>query len=567
MQNHSETILSLVRVARSLDNAGMYQQSDRVHEIIRIASDTSMFGKIIDYFKNLTSQTRIPNLWGENIAQYTTWTRNAEIDRFLDEYATRGTIPSNFTSMILNSPKFRSELLSLLIGRDYLDKIKPDYSDSSALKFNEQFSQMNRESIENSNWNLDPQKLLNQIEEKLKELDKQDDIARDWIKKHGRDAVAETSLRNNNRVREELLRDKIYYLNQRLGFQDLTRGRRLAVGHLLDEIALKLSKDLGKRDEARIKPIVEFLKELRSNGIFIDDNSPLNDIIDKVLPEKGAYLKSRMRALRDLNSPSGSNTRTTPQSASEALEALEKSANLSKENPKANEFPKVPSGSSGSTQQQQQLGKPGQMQRTTGPIKVKFRSPGTGGSIAAKNARDLTNLIEEHPEQWKSFTDMMKNNPKLNIRQLTEALKKFRIGMGLGMKGVVAPPGTRPPSGIIVGDLALAGLDYALFQFGDYLEEPSKFVRDLTNATTMPDNELLTFVVDELLKDSKVSNKLDYFVKHYNERLKTLSKPEQETLLKKLGFQLPAYKVHPGSNKSDMKFDKFMEIGKNLGIK
>ena len=121
MQSNNDTILSLVRVAKQLDDAGLYQQSDRVYDtLMRVAQISEELKKgwglesgLSSFIKKfIDTKSEVPNMKA----------RDSAIDKIITEYSTYGKIPSEFVDLFLKSSKFRSDLLSILRGHDFLDR-------------------------------------------------------------------------------------------------------------------------------------------------------------------------------------------------------------------------------------------------------------------------------------------------------------------------------------------------------------------------------------------------------------------------------------------------------------
>ena len=100
--NNNDTILSMIRVARSLDDAGLYHQSDRVYQsLIKIAqisdelkSGWGLEGGVSAFFKRFIDiKSEMPSMKA----------RDSAIDKIITEYSTSGKIPSEFVDLFLKS--------------------------------------------------------------------------------------------------------------------------------------------------------------------------------------------------------------------------------------------------------------------------------------------------------------------------------------------------------------------------------------------------------------------------------------------------------------------------------
>ncbi len=92
-------------------------------------------------------------------------------------------------------------------------------------------------------------------------------------------------------------------------------------------------------------------------------------------------------------------------------------------------------------------------------------------------------------------------------------------------------------------------LEFGLYQFGLYLENPSAYTLETPEQKTIKD---LNAKINEIIANPKITDKRGYFIKNYGSYLKTLGSMEQNELLGKFPV---------------MNFGSFMNIGKNIGQK
>jgi hypothetical protein len=90
-------------------------------------------------------------------------------------------------------------------------------------------------------------------------------------------------------------------------------------------------------------------------------------------------------------------------------------------------------------------------------------------------------------------------------------------------------------------------LEFGLYQFGLFLENPQAFSLETPEQKTIKD---LNAKVNEILADNKISDKRGYFLSNYGSYLKSLGSMEQNQILGKF----PA-----------MGFNQFQNIGRNIG--
>jgi hypothetical protein len=590
MQNHNETILSLVRVARQLDSAGMYQQSDRIHEIIRIAQIDRQLKK--GWGIN-PLQSMLPGKMPEPEV------RASAIDEIITEFIKSGKIPQEFLNLIMRSEKFRRDLILSITGHDILEKLlHTKFSDLT-----EEFSTFIDDSKENNYKPGDPvgrpnvaqalidydisefvkrsrtrklelenlkSILANLIEKKdyprimglikrldaeffnspkltaiIKELSK--DIYydypehRDWTLIRGADmGKFIENVRRFDKVLDYAIKWEDNRLDNLIDIQrnhrKLTDVRKVAMRVIMERLYEQIKSQIAKGSQSNsagarknAENVSNFLSDLREAGVpitehLIDSMPEEYDDIFKFLAKRELaggkpikpYLKTTLERVdeaydRRLDSTvkeslpkgylrkwieaneelaKGPETKpgvkpgvkppvktNIPPSASEALEELEKSA---KENPKANQYPKAPSGSSGSTQEQQQLGKPNITKRTTSPgsrpannvQRIRFNSPPASGS--AITFEELFKLVKNNPDRWEQFNNM-NQDPKFKLDTIKKLLKELSDRMSKGnvaLRQAVRGLNLSSP----YWELALPALEIASMEFGKYLENPSGYI-------------------------------------------------------------------------------------------
>ena len=158
-------------------------------------------------------------------------------------------------------------------------------------------------------------------------------------------------------------------------------------------------------------------------------------------------------------------------------------------------------------------------------------------------ASQLEQLAARNLGAWSKFI----NNPAL-----TKIINKDVLGMlkniGSGSKSLSQSLRQMPPQSPLCGLLEPA-LEFGLYQFGLYLENPSAY-----NSQT-PEQSLISQLnakITEILADNKITDKKGYFMKNYGSYLKTLGSMEQNELLGKF----PVMSLNQGLN-----------IMKNIGQK
>ena len=556
MQNYNKTISSLIRVARQLDDAGLYQQSDRVYDtLMRVAQISEELKKgwglesgLSSFIKKfIDTKSEMPNMKA----------RDSAIDKIITEYSTSGKIPSEFVDLFLKSSKFRSDLLAVLSGHDFLDRYKLMGPREAQNPWILQFPTLIEMTEKGSGG-------IQEIDAKINGLERQLEIL---VKLNPPPAPSRypvqpspeklEAYREINGIREaieslaERRQEKLSNIERlkrnQATFEGLKTDRKQAVSEMLKQISYQISQGLKKQsknfnDKESVRPVVEYLKQLKNEGIGLD--SSLSEIIDQVSPEGGAFLKGRMDAAKELRplseyteeelleyikSRRSETGQAAPQSAGGALSELEKALGLTDENAAASQYPKAPAETPKSTQQ---VKGPDLFSRTTkapgskpnnNVQRVRFKSPVPSGS--AITIEELFKLVQNKPDRWEQFNNINKD-PKLNLDAIKKLLKELSGKMG---KGSVAL--SQAVKGLNLNSpywqLAEPALEIALNEFGKYLENPSAY--SIENKYDYVNGR-----IDDILSDKSISNKYKYFMDNYSSYKKLMDSVDWNRLIAKL---------------------------------
>ena len=546
MQNNNDTILSMIRVARGLDDAGLYHQSDRVYQsLIKIAqisdelkSGWGLEGGVSAFFKRFIDiKSEMPSMKA----------RDSAIDKIITEYSTSGKIPSEFVDLFLKSSKFRSDLLSILSGHDFLDRYKLMGPREAQNPWILQFPNLIR-MTEKGLAEIDAQimrmerELKYNIEEKPKiNIKFYQDLQKATIDSYIK------SIERHKQMREDKIKNIERLKRNQANFEGLKTDRKQAISEMLKQVSYQISQGLNKQsknfnDKESIRPIVEYLKQLKSEGIGLD--SSLSEIIDQVSPDSGAFIKTRMDAAKELRplseyteeelleyikSRKSETGQAAPQSAGGALSEIEKSLGLTGENAAASQYPKAPVGTSQSTQQ---VKGPDLFSRTTkdpgsksvnNVHKVRFKSPVPSGS--AITIEELFKLVQNKPDRWEQFNNINKD-PKLNLDAIKKLLKELSGKMG---KGSIAL--SQAVKGLNLHhpywQLAEPALEIALNEFGKYLENPSAY-------SVENKYDYVNERIDYILSNKSISNKYKYFIDNYSSYKNLMDSVDWNNLIAKL---------------------------------
>ena len=547
--NNNDTILSMIRVARSLDDAGLYHQSDRVYEsLVKIAQaivDTKSIPR--DLEDNYLSGTG--NWWEEFLRAFRVNpdkrffidNRTGMIDKVVSNYATTGEIPKQFVDLFIQSPSFRKDLMSYLsLERD----VNMTSIGVSPLV---------------SSYNLDPiEYLKSTMEQAQRVLDAKKQISiriKNGLQERDSIIARRDLVETEEEIRKLQLKvNKINELLQKTTSRADTR--KVSLQYMLSEFGSSIMNELNKlskepKNKEKYNSLVSTLKELQDKGVKIDPayTSYIQEVFPKQ-PEAGAYLKSRELAELELK-PVGELTeeeftrlielrkkqresvegkgQNVEVPASAELKALEDSLGLTDENPNASQYPKAPVGTSETSQE---VKGPDLFSRTTkapgsksvnNVHKVRFKSPVPSGS--AITIEELFKLVQNKPDRWEQFNNINKD-PKLNLDAIKKLLKELSGKMG---KGSIAL--SQAVKGLNFQDprwqLLEPALEIALNEFGKYLENPSAY-------SVENKYDYVNERIDYILSNKSISNKYKYFIDNYSSYKNLMDSVDWNNLIAKL---------------------------------
>ncbi len=152
----------------------------------------------------------------------------------------------------------------------------------------------------------------------------------------------------------------------------------------------------------------------------------------------------------------------------------------------------------------------------------------------------LEALAESNPKAWSRFI----NFPMVS-KMIPKNLSSIFKNIGTGSKSLSQSLRQMPPQSPLWGLLEPA-LEFGLYQFGLYLENPSAFSLETPEQKLIKD---LNARINEIIANPKITDKRGYFIKNYGSYLKTLGSMEQNQLLSKFPV---------------MGFGNFMNIGRNI---
>ena len=155
-------------------------------------------------------------------------------------------------------------------------------------------------------------------------------------------------------------------------------------------------------------------------------------------------------------------------------------------------------------------------------------------------AAQIEQLVAKNPDAWSKFI----NNPFVSRMINKDVLGMFK-NLGTNSKSL-----SQSIKGLNMNSplwaLLEPALEFGLYQFGLYLENPSGYNLETPEQKTI---KYLNTRINEILADNKIQDKRGYFMKNYGNDLKQLGTMEQNELLGKFPV---------------MPFNQFMNVGKNL---
>lgn len=157
-------------------------------------------------------------------------------------------------------------------------------------------------------------------------------------------------------------------------------------------------------------------------------------------------------------------------------------------------------------------------------------------------AAELEKLAETNPRLWNRFIKlpMMSRMIPKNASGIFKSIGTGSKSLSQSLKGL----NLKSP----LWALLEPALEFGLYQFGLYLENPSSYASNFITIEQRLIRELNS-KIDEIIADPKITDKRGYFIENYGSYLKTLGNMEQNELLSKF---------------SVMSFNNFMNIGNNI---
>jgi hypothetical protein len=150
-------------------------------------------------------------------------------------------------------------------------------------------------------------------------------------------------------------------------------------------------------------------------------------------------------------------------------------------------------------------------------------------------------LAEQNPKAWSRFI-----NSNFAMKMISGKIYNLFKGIGSGSKSL-----SQSIKGLNMNSpywaLLEPALEFGLYQFGLFLENPSAYNLETPEQKTIRD---LNARINEILANNKITDKRGYFIKNYGSYLKTLGSMEQNGLLGKFPV---------------MGFNQFQNIGRNIG--
>ena len=174
--------------------------------------------------------------------------------------------------------------------------------------------------------------------------------------------------------------------------------------------------------------------------------------------------------------------------------------------------------------------------------------PGFGDGITVApaffaKAAEIERLAANNLGAWNKFI----NNPGLSKMVNAKVLGMLK-NLGTNSKALSQSLRQMPPQSPLWGLLEPA-LEFGLYQFGLYLENPSAYSLETPEKSII---RQLNARINEIIADPKIRDKRKYFIDNYGSYLKILGSMEKNELLSKFPV---------------MSYDRFLNIGRNIGQK
>ena len=158
-------------------------------------------------------------------------------------------------------------------------------------------------------------------------------------------------------------------------------------------------------------------------------------------------------------------------------------------------------------------------------------------------AAQLESLVAKNPRAWNKFI-----NNNVATRIISSKVYLLFKNLGANSKALSQSLRQMPPQSPLWALLEPA-LEFGLYQFGLYLENPSAY------SLETPENKIIRQLnarINEIMADPKIRDKRKYFIDNYGSYLKILGSMEKNELLSKFPV---------------MSYDRFLNIGRNIGQK
>jgi hypothetical protein len=156
-------------------------------------------------------------------------------------------------------------------------------------------------------------------------------------------------------------------------------------------------------------------------------------------------------------------------------------------------------------------------------------------------ASQIEALAAKNPKAWERFI-----NSNFAMRMINNKIYNLFKGIGSGSKSL-----SQSIKGLNMNSpywaLLEPALEFGLYQFGLFLENPSAYSLETPEQKTIKD---LSAKVNEILADTKIGDKRGYFLSNYGSYLKSLGSMERNELLSKFPI---------------MGFNQFQNVGRNIG--
>lgn len=320
---------------------------------------------------------------------------------------------------------------------------------------------------------------------------------------------------NFNKAMESIKTNKSLYLNNPLEHSSLMGD----VARLLSKKNLDVLREYLKKNQ-NLNYSDDQLRLFLKNGLNPNNRNfePFSQILQQVSGNNGATLSQIVKGIQD------------PKWQEQYLKQVSNAVSVYNTN--GNRF-------KGLVRKENRL-QPGVKSNPKFNLEDNANAMKTRSAFFSKAAQ-IESLAEQNPKAWNKFI-----NSNFAMKMISGKIYNVFKNIGTGSKSL-----SQSLKGLNMNSplwaLLEPALEFGLYQFGLYLENPNAFNLETPEQKTIRE---LNARINTIIADPKIQDKRGYFIQNYGSYLKTLGSMEQNALLGKFPV---------------MGFNNFMNVGKNIG--